>query len=189
MMETCDAVILMDQVDCENTGVITAPVLDTLRAHASGKLIIADSRRGLAHYPPCTFKMNASELGRMFQISGPLDDSEIRKLAAELAKRNGCPAVVTMAQKGLLAASPGGCVFSVPALPLRGPIDIVGAGDSVTANLAAALASGAELQEALTLAALASSVVIHQLGTSGAASVEQMRLLLNRDAGNVTDRA
>ena len=189
MMETCDAVILMDQVDCENTGVLTAPVLDTLRAQASGKLIIADSRRGLAHYPPCTFKMNASELGRMFETSAPLDDSEIRKLAAELAKRNGCPAVVTMAQKGLLAASPGGCVFSVPALPLRGPIDSVGAGDSVTANLAAALASGAELQEALTLAALASSVVIHQLGTSGAASVEQMRLLLNRDAGNVTDRA
>ena len=189
VIDTCDAVILMDQVDCENTGVITDKVLDTLRAHALGKLVIADSRRGLAHYPPCIFKMNTSELGRMFLNSGPVNDRDIRKRAAELAKRNGCPAVVTMAQKGVLAANPSGSVFSVPSLPLRGPIDIVGAGDSVTANIAAALASGAELHEALTLAALASSVVIHQLGTSGAASIEEMRLLLNSDAGKAIKSA
>jgi len=66
----------------------------------------------------------------------------------------------------------------VPALPLRGAIDVVGAGDSVTANLATALAAGAELGEALGIAALASSIVVHQLGTSGSASVAQMEALL-----------
>ena len=188
VLKTCDAVILMDQVNRENTGVVTARVLDTLGEHASGRLVIADSRRGLAHYPPCLFKMNTSELGRMFHESEPLNETDIRKRAAELAKKNGCPAVVTMAQKGLLAANLEGSVFSVPALPLRGPIDIVGAGDSVTANLAAALAAGAELEEALTLAVLASSVVIHQLGTSGAASIEQMRLLLDSKASTPNPR-
>jgi bifunctional ADP-heptose synthase (sugar kinase/adenylyltransferase) len=68
----------------------------------------------------------------------------------------------------------------VPALALRGPIDVVGAGDSVTANLTAALAAGAELRDALSIAALASSIVIHQLGTSGSASVAQMKELLSR---------
>jgi len=68
----------------------------------------------------------------------------------------------------------------VPAFPVRGEIDIVGAGDAVTANLATALAAGASLREALELASAAASVVIHLLGTTGTASVGQIRLLLAR---------
>jgi bifunctional ADP-heptose synthase (sugar kinase/adenylyltransferase) len=58
----------------------------------------------------------------------------------------------------------------VPALPVRGPIDIVGAGDTVTATLTLALAAGAELREAMELAQAAASVVVHQLGTTGVAT-------------------
>jgi bifunctional ADP-heptose synthase (sugar kinase/adenylyltransferase) len=60
------------------------------------------------------------------------------------------------------------------ALPTRGQVDIVGAGDAVTANLTAALAAGAKLSEALELANTAASIVIHQLGTTGTASVGQL---------------
>ena len=64
------------------------------------------------------------------------------------------------------------------ALPLRGPIDIVGAGDSVTANLAAVLAAGATTEEACRIAMAAASHTVHQLGTTGAASVADIRALL-----------
>ncbi len=57
---------------------------------------------------------------------------------------------------------------------MRGEIDIVGAGDAVGANLTAALASGAALGEAMELAMAAASHVIHQLGTTGTATVEQI---------------
>ncbi len=50
----------------------------------------------------------------------------------------------------------------------------MGAGDAVTANLAAALAAGGSPAEALELASAAASVVIHQLGTTGTASVSQI---------------
>jgi len=53
---------------------------------------------------------------------------------------------------------------------VRGEIDIVGAGDAVMANLATALAGGAEPGEAMRLAMAAASVVVHQLGTTGTAS-------------------
>ena len=43
---------------------------------------------------------------------------------------------------------------------------------------AAALAAGATLREAIELANAAASIVIHQLGTTGTASVEQLRELL-----------
>ena len=85
---------------------------------------------------------------------------------------------VTLAERGIVGAGPNGEVEHVPCLPLRGEIDIVGAGDSVTANLTAALAAGATLREAIELANAAASVVIHQLGTTGTASVPQIRELL-----------
>jgi bifunctional ADP-heptose synthase (sugar kinase/adenylyltransferase) len=53
----------------------------------------------------------------------------------------------------------------------------VGAGDSVSANLAAAISAGAGLREALELANAAASVVIHKLGTTGTASVQELAKL------------
>jgi bifunctional ADP-heptose synthase (sugar kinase/adenylyltransferase) len=46
---------------------------------------------------------------------------------------------------------------------------VVGAGDSVTAALTAALAAGASTLEAMELAMLAASLTVHQLGTTGTA--------------------
>jgi bifunctional ADP-heptose synthase (sugar kinase/adenylyltransferase) len=79
-----------------------------------------------------------------------------------------------LAEGGIIGATSEGEATHSPALPVRGEIDIVGAGDAVTANLAAALAGGAELSEALALANAGASVVIHKLGTTGTASVEEM---------------
>ena len=85
-----------------------------------------------------------------------------------------------MSERGILGASPDGRVEHVAALPVRGPIDIVGAGDTVTANLAAALAAGATMREAMEMAMAAASIVIHQLGTTGTASVSQIQTLLDQ---------
>ncbi|MCO6459565.1 MAG: hypothetical protein J5I93_29985, partial [Pirellulaceae bacterium] len=71
-------------------------------------------------------------------------------------------------------AAPGQSARHVPAYPIHGPIDIVGAGDATMANLAAALAGGADLTEAMELAMAGASVVIHQLGTTGTATVAQL---------------
>jgi rfaE bifunctional protein kinase chain/domain len=176
-----DAFILMDQVDAAETGVVTRRLRDAIAAITQRRpdlLVLADSRRGLRDFPPLTFKMNRAELRSLVDADHDLDLDETRRAAAVLAQRNQRAVIVTLAEQGLLGAGLDGSVTHVPALPLRGPIDIVGAGDAVTANLTAALASGATLPEALTLANAAASVVIHQLGTTGTASVEQIREVL-----------
>ena len=81
---------------------------------------------------------------------------------------------MTLSERGILGASPDGEAIHVRARPVRGEIDIVGAGDAVTANLAAALASGASVTEACELSMAAASIVIHQLGTTGTASVAEI---------------
>lgn len=180
-----DAIVVMDQVDVADTGVVTRPVREAVAEVAARRCIpvIADSRRGLGDYPPLLFKMNAVELGRFFADEPVNEQNGIARLAVQLAARNRQPVVVTLSERGILAADPGGAVYHAPALPVRGSIDVVGAGDCVTANLIAALASKASLPEALTLAMAAASIVVHQLGTTGTASLEQISGIIDGEPG------
>jgi rfaE bifunctional protein kinase chain/domain len=168
-----DAMIVMDQVDIAETGVITREVLACLGELQSAKPtlpVIADSRRSLKTYPNLTFKMNADELSQWIGATEALSPEDVGIQAQALVNKTNLPVFVSMADQGIVSASPGAPHIHEPSLPVRGPIDIVGAGDSVTANLCAALASGATPQEAMHLAMRAASCVIHQLGTTGTAT-------------------
>jgi len=176
-IERIDALVIMDQVDQPGTGALTAGVLEAVGEVARKRpqlRILADSRRGLRGYPAVCWKMNRTELGKLCEAAPPADIEQAKHAASDLARRNGRDVFVTLAEEGMLAATPVGGIFHAEALPIRGEIDIVGAGDSVTANLAAALAAGALPAEALELASAAASVVVHQLGTTGTASVRQL---------------
>ena len=176
-----DAIIVLEQVSMAGTGAVTPLFLDVLgqiaREHPK-LLILGDSRRGLAHFPPITLKMNASELAHLLNNAVPSSVQDIRLQAIRLAQSHRNRVIVTLADKGILGAEPDGRASHYPCLPVRGEIDVVGAGDSVTANLTAALAAGASLEEALELANVAASIVIHQLGTTGSASVSQIASIL-----------
>lgn len=176
-----DALIVMDQVDIPETGVVTTPLLESLRRLIAARpqlLIVADSRRSLRGYPPVCLKMNRAELGRLTETGAGSTVAETGRTAATLAKSTGRPVFVSLSEEGLLGAGPSGEISHVPAHPTRGEIDIVGAGDAVMANLTVALAAGASLVESLQLANAAASIVIHQLGTTGTASVGQIRDLV-----------
>jgi rfaE bifunctional protein kinase chain/domain len=176
-----DAMILMDQVDLPETGVITSKLLEAVGGivrELPYLPIVADSRRGLRGYPPVCLKMNSAELQALSGCSDKAALAELKAVATALARNQGRNVFVTLSERGILGASPEGQIEHVPTLPVRGPIDIVGAGDAVTANLTAALAAGATLREALEIAMAAASIVIHQLGTTGTALVAQIRTLL-----------
>ena len=174
-----DAVIVLDQVDIPETGVVTRTLLRKMFVVQNPKLLIlADSRRGLSGFPPVTFKMNAAELSVLTQSPEELTLEAIKAQAAALAGKNQQSVFVTLAERGIVGANARGEVEHVAALPLRGEIDVVGAGDAVSANLAASLAAGATLKEALEIANAAASVVIHKLGTTGTASVDEIAELL-----------
>jgi len=176
-----DAIVVLEQVDLPDTGVVTAKVRGALGEIGWEKAvlpIIADSRRGLRDFAGTMLKMNESELAALLGARLPLDLPTAKDLAWKLARQQQRSVFITLAERGLLGAHPAGDVEHVPAIPVHGEIDIVGAGDAVTANLAAALAAGATLREALELANAAASIVIHQLGTTGTASVSQLAELL-----------
>jgi rfaE bifunctional protein kinase chain/domain len=174
-----DALILLDQVELPGTGVVTSRMKNAVATALAANpevIALADSRQGLRDFPPMGFKMNAAELARL--AGAPVVGIDaVKEHAADLALRNRHPVFVTLAELGIVAADREGRPEFVPAHPVRGPIDIVGAGDAVTANLASALAAGASPHEAMQLAMAAASIVIHQLGTTGTASIEQLAML------------
>lgn len=176
LADQVDAMILMDQVDLPDSGAACSAVAQAARSAVMKQpklLVLADSRRGLADFPPLGFKMNAAELAK---LSGNAADSldAVASQATQLAAKNQQPVFVTLAERGIIGATLNQPAAHVPAHPIRGPIDIVGAGDATMANLTAALAGGATIAEAMQLAMAAASIVIHQLGTTGTASIPQL---------------
>lgn len=183
-----DAIVVLDQVDMANTGVVTDGLLEVLgeiQRSKPSRLVLADSRRGLSHFPKVTFKMNAAELASLSGARPPMSLPQITEAAKHLAKTNGHRVFVSLSEMGILGATPEGQTEHVPVLPLRGPIDVVGAGDAVSANLTATLAAGADLKEALVVANAAASVVVHKLGTTGTATVQEILALIS---GETEDR-
>lgn len=176
-----DAFILLDQVDAANTGVLTGRVLKAIGGIASrepGLFVLGDSRRGFRHFPPVAFKMNAQELAKATNQAAIGSVKRICQRAASIASQTGRHVFVTLAERGIVGAAPDGHTEHAPALPVRGQIDIVGAGDAVTANLVTSLLAGASLRESLEIANAAASIVIHQVGTTGTASREELGKLL-----------
>jgi len=176
-----DAIIVLDQVDVPETGVITRRFLQAIRAIKSERpdlLVMADSRRSLQGYPSVCLKMNRAELSRLAGKARLVPLRAVGPAAAALAREKGNYCFVTLAEKGMVGAGPQGDLERLTSLPARGKIDVVGAGDCVTANLTAALAAGATLREALSLANAAASIVVHKLGTTGTASVTEIQRLL-----------
>ena len=176
-----DAIILLDQVDLPDTGVVTSSVRKVIREITKrdpSLLIMADSRRGLCQIPQISLKMNSLELAKAMSLRSPISLEKIKSLARKHAYIQQRPVFVTLGKKGILGCTSEGNIGFAPAHPVHGPIDVVGAGDSVTANLVAALAVGGSLTETMAISMAAASIVIHQLGTTGTATVRQISKVL-----------
>jgi sugar/nucleoside kinase (ribokinase family) len=107
----------------------------------------------------------------------PNGDSSDRRVVEAcglaLAARARRPVFVTLGAAGILLCDATGPEY-IPAVPVSGPIDSVGAGDSVMAGMVSALCAGASLCEAAIVGNLAASVTIRQIGTTGTTSPAQI---------------
>ena len=179
-----NVLVVMDQAGVAKMGAITPQVLSAIeKIHRAQPTltVIADSRHGLTDFPPFIYKMNAAEFSVLTRRSAPENPSPdtIRASATDLAKHNRHPVFITMAEQGMIGATPDGESAHVPTRPLRGPIDIVGAGDTVTATLSLAIAANAKPLESMELAQAAASLVVHQLGTTGTPKPRELRQILS----------
>jgi rfaE bifunctional protein kinase chain/domain len=171
-ISSADALVLEDY----NKGVLTPTVIRTaLRLAAERQIpVVVDPKfRHIFEYRGATvFKPNALELSAA--LGTPLQARNDAWLA-QARVRFGCEhLLVTLGEDGMVISSEGAEPISIPAFA-REVYDVSGAGDTVTACLAVALASGAGVPEAAELANFAAAI---EVGKPGVATVSPAELRL-----------
>lgn len=177
VLPAVDALIVMDQVEEEDRGVVTAAVVRALGDILPGfprVVAWADSRRRIRSYRGLIRKMNQFELAG---VRDPAPGSEIPEgrivaaLGAE-ADRDAPGIYATVGERGVWVG--GKHPVRVPAVRVPPPVDPTGAGDSFSAGAVLALASGASPAEAALVGNLVASITVRQLSTTGTARPEEL---------------
>jgi rfaE bifunctional protein kinase chain/domain len=169
---TLDGVVVLDQVSQPECGVITSRVRQRIAelTRQSPRPILADSRERIGLFREVGIKPNQRECQHATGVS------HLFEAVKRLSNQTHGPVFCTRAEHGILLAQPGrDDLIEVPAFPVAGPIDPVGAGDSTSAGIICALASGLAPAEAAAFGNLVASITVQQIGTTGTASPEQVR--------------
>ena len=167
----CQVLVLSDY----QKGVVTPRVMkDTLalaRRHKVPVLVDPKVRHFALYQRVALVTPNQHEAE---QVSGVRirDTADVQEAGAKILKRLRCGAVlITRGEAGMSLFVPGGPPVHVPTAA-REVFDVTGAGDTVIATLALALAAGARLEEAARLANFAAGVVVGKVGTATASPDE-----------------
>ena len=101
-------------------------------------------------------------------------DEEVREAALDFRARAGCEGVlITRGEHGMWLLD-AACEGAIPSIA-REVSDVTGAGDTVAATLALALAAGATMREAAILANYAAGLVVGKFGTATVNREELLR--------------
>ncbi|HEY0983104.1 MULTISPECIES: bifunctional heptose 7-phosphate kinase/heptose 1-phosphate adenyltransferase [unclassified Schlesneria] len=176
-----DALLIMDQVEIADCGVVTTRLRDRVAELArrfSNVIFWADSRRFIRSFRNTMIKANQFEAVHRLNpaVGEEVSAEELRRLVPQLRTENQATVFVTYGERGIWVSDPE--VTLVPGVKVRGPIDPTGAGDSASAGAVMSLCSGATAAEAALVANLVASITVQQLGTTGTASPDQVRAAL-----------
>lgn len=155
-------------------GVVTPRILGEILPFAYERVpvLIDPKLRNFNFYRPATLVTpNHHEALRMSDSEDHSDDGS-RDAAAVIRKKLGCDAVlITRGDRGMMLLEGDGEPVYVKTAA-REVYDVTGAGDTVIAALAAALAADTSMIEAATLANHAAGIVVGKVGTATASADE-----------------
>ena len=164
-IETADAIVISDY----NKGLLTPRLLSgALKAARARELIVCldPKMRSFLHYQPLTvITPNNQEAAEASGVAIE-DEASLVEAGRKILASIDCRALlVTRGEEGMTLFTDGGDVTHIPTVA-REVYDVTGAGDTVIATLALALASGASLAESAMMANHAAGVVVGKVGTA-----------------------
>jgi D-beta-D-heptose 7-phosphate kinase/D-beta-D-heptose 1-phosphate adenosyltransferase len=179
---TADAIALEDY----DKGVLVQPVIEAALEGAGEAPVIVDPKaRGFFDYAGATvFKPNLGELEAALRTNArPNDAAWMNETRRRLACRH---LLLTLGEEGMSLITESGEFLRVPTVA-RAVYDVSGAGDTVTAALAVAMAAGATPAEAAILANHAAGIEVGKLGVA-TVSPDELRTVVREHAAD-PDRA
>ncbi len=175
-----DAVVVSDY----NYGVVDEMMVTFARAQAAARQLplLADSRFRLSEFSGFTSATpNQDEVEQL--VGTELNQAaEIEVAADELRKSLGYRALlVTRGSSGMTLLEDGVDALHLEAVGAREPVDVTGAGDTVMATYALALASDSSFPDAARLANYAGGLVVMKRGTASITSDELEHSILHTE--------
>ncbi len=175
--DTADAIIVSDY----DYGAVFPEIFDDALAISKARNIplIVDSRYRLQMLPNATTATpNREEVEQILGANYTPD--QCSRLREELGLK---ALLVTNGNQGMSLFEPNRTEVRIPAVGPTEPVDVTGAGDTVIAAYALALASGLTFEEAASLANHAGGIVVMKKGT---AAVYTAELIESLNAGPTT---
>lgn len=164
-ISSCDIVILSDY----GKGIFKTNIIQhiTAAAKASGKSIIVDPKSDdFSLYSGATvITPNVPELNKATKNDCDTTDSVVRAATDLIRKYNISDMLVTRGKDGMTLVMGNGEVHNIPSAA-KEVYDVTGAGDTVVAVLALAMASGLSLLDAAYIANVAAGMVVGKIGTA-----------------------
>ena len=139
---------------------------------------VFDGRDFLDAYPLAILKINADAASNFaFGKGGVIPEISGREI---LKRNNFVPLVITDGRKGCTVFEKNG-ETAIPAVPVHGKIDTVGAGDSHVSGFSCALACQKSIVEAAIFGNCCSSVTIRKINQTGVPYPHELRQLLENN--------
>ena len=177
-LDVSQGVIIIDQFLQRNYSAVTDRISEEiaeLAIHFPDKFFFVDSRGFTDCYRNVIIKCNQFELPGAGKNENVEEEKSIIDRAERLLVENNARGiVVTIGAKGALVFERE-TATRIPAFPVEGPLDIVGAGDATNAGVMLGLTLGLTLPESVLLGGCVSSITIQQIGVTGTASIEQVK--------------
>ena len=163
-IQNIDAIIISDYAK----GIITKNLAESLirLANEKKKIIVVDPKpKHKNFYKNATLiTPNNNEACEMLNVEEK-NDNDIIKVGKTLLENLNAALILTRGEKGMAIFEKNSEITNIPT-KAKEVYDIVGAGDTVVATLALALASNATLKEAATIANYAAGITVGKVGTS-----------------------
>ncbi len=173
-LPACDVVVLSDY----GKGTLADPQALIRAARAAGKPVVVDpKRRDFGAYRGAS--LATPNLQELQAAAGPgVSDREVAANGRRLLEEAGIDnLLVTRSERGMTLITRDDEPLQLPARA-REVFDVTGAGDTVVATMAAAMAAGLPLPEAAVLANTAAGLVVGKLGTATVGIAELARELV-----------
>ena len=172
IIKNVDIIVISDYAK----GVITQEISDKIiqMAKRHGKAVIVDPKpKHRDFYSNATLiTPNNAEASEMTNIEDESDDA-VLEMGSKLLKYLNANVLITKGEKGMSLFEKDGNVTHIPA-KAKEVYSLIGAGDTVVATIALALASGADLKEAAMLANIAAGIKVGKIGTASV-SIEEIK--------------
>jgi len=166
----CDAVILSDYGSGLITPELAARIRAALARRSKGRAVplLVDSRHRLLEYhgmTTCT--PNESEVEQILGVKIDDDPEVLERAGRAVLRRTRSEAVlVTRGSRGMALFQPKQATVHIPIVGSDEVADVTGAGDTVIAAFALALAAGGSFHDAARLANFAGGLVVMKRGTA-----------------------